>query len=66
MSVCEPDDLLGVPAYRFWFLLQDGEPQLAIEATRGMAWNRKGQATNLFAAYWARHRVWDAVLVCGE
>ena len=35
-----PDDILGEPAYRFWFL-GDGEPRLCPENT-GLPWDLEG------------------------
>lgn len=36
-QACVParGDLLGIPEYRFWFLLADGDPRLAIEPATG-------------------------------
>jgi hypothetical protein len=61
LEVSEPDDVLGVSAYRFWFLLKEGKPRLAIEASRGIAWDANGRATDLFAAYAAHRKVWPAL-----
>lgn len=33
-----PDDLLGQPGYRFWFVMRDGDPILAFEQDRALAW----------------------------
>ena len=48
-------DLLNQPAYRFWFLTLDGEPQLALETT-GVAWTRNGEQFDLSALYAERGR----------
>jgi hypothetical protein len=42
----EPYDMLGQPAFRFWFLIRNDEPRLAIEDT-GKAWSRDGEEINL-------------------
>jgi hypothetical protein len=36
----QDDDLLGEPAYRFWFVYRDGIPVLAFEQTRALAWTQ--------------------------
>jgi len=49
------------PGQRFWFLLKDGEPGLAIEPAAGFAWNTKGRRSNLYARYQRTHSVWAAL-----
>lgn len=61
MLVSEPSDPFGQPAYRFWFLLKDGEPRLAIEPSRGFAYDTRGHTTNLFARYEKARRIWPVV-----
>jgi hypothetical protein len=62
LAVRETHDVLAEPAYRFWFLLKDEKPRIAIEATRGIAWDSEGRKIDLFAEYSAHHRIWPAVL----
>ena len=53
------DDAFGIAAYRFWFLLKDGEPQAAFERVDGAGtlWRRAdGQRFDLAATYAAEHR----------
>lgn len=45
-----PDDPLGTPHRRFWFVTVDEEPRLCL-STHGMAWLRDGTKTDLMAAY---------------
>ena len=33
-------DFYGEPGYRFWVILRDGEPILALEQDEGLAWTR--------------------------
>jgi hypothetical protein len=55
-------DVLGVPACRFWFLLRNGEPVLALEGTSGLAWTLDGRVLDLLDLYRAAgHRVWPVV-----
>jgi hypothetical protein len=42
------DDMLGEPAYRFWFILRNHEPRLALEEN-GLVWDRHGEQVNLVA-----------------
>jgi hypothetical protein len=42
----QADDLLGEPAYRFWFLLADDEPLICLETT-GSVWTRQGITIDL-------------------
>ena len=35
-----PDDLLGHPGYRFWVVVRDGVPVLALEQSEGLAWTQ--------------------------
>jgi hypothetical protein len=53
-------DLLGEPAYRFWFLCKDDHPQLCLETT-GRAWDGRGTECDLLKLYRVRHRVWPVV-----
>lgn len=53
------DDILGQPAYRFWFL-GDGEPRLCLE-TSGLAWDAEGNEFDLPSLYRVRHRIWPVV-----
>lgn len=59
-----PDDLLGNSAYRFWFLLLEGRPQLCLETT-GMAWDLEGTEFDLMRLYRVRHRIWPVVSFVG-
>jgi hypothetical protein len=49
-------DLFGQPAYRFWFLLKDDDPGLAVEPSSGLAWDTKGAGSILIAGIRGRTR----------
>jgi hypothetical protein len=66
LAVREPGDVLDIPAYRFWFLLKEDKPLLAIEAKLGMAWDVSGRETDLFAEYRTHHRIWPAVWAAAQ
>jgi len=36
----QPDDLHGHPGYRFWIVVRDGVPVLALEQREGLAWTQ--------------------------
>ncbi|MCB1248567.1 MAG: hypothetical protein KDB36_04135, partial [Acidimicrobiales bacterium] len=50
LRVAHPDDLLDIPAYRFWFITRREQPVLAVE-TAGTAWTPTGDTVDLMAAY---------------
>jgi len=50
LSTPLPEDALGEPEYRFWFLCCDDEPHVCLETT-GMAWTRDGGSHDLEALY---------------
>ena len=52
-------DFRGEPAFRFWFLLRDDEPRLALEDT-GWAWTLNGEEIDLVDLY-RRARTLQAV-----
>jgi hypothetical protein len=57
------DDFLGIPAYRFWFLLRNDEPVLGIEAPTGRIEKTDGQRHDLMELYRkAGRRLWPTVL----
>lgn len=60
LAASDANDVLGVPAYRFWFLLRDGEPQACLGST-GLAWDRTGRQLDLWGAYALSRNLWDAV-----
>lgn len=64
-QVDEPDDILRIPSYRFWFLIdmrQDEEaPALAVETTTGTAWDDAGRSYDLMRTYRADRRIWPVV-----
>lgn len=62
LAVREREDVLGMPETRFWFLLKDGTPVLAFEATHGTARDTTGKQTHLFAEYQLHHKLWPVVL----
>ena len=60
------EDVLGEPAYRFWFLLRGEEPLLCMETT-GRGWRRAGQHFDLWAEYRRTQRIWPVIVrVAGE
>lgn len=59
----QDDDFLGIPAYRFWFLLRGDEPVLGIEAPTGVVESADGQRHDLIELYrTAGRRLWPTVL----
>ncbi len=42
-----PDDLLGIPAYRFWFLSGESTPSMCLETATGMIWLEDGTTYQL-------------------
>ena len=61
LAVRQAGDMLDIPAYRFWFLMRNDQPLLAIEATNGTAWDTSGRETDLFARYRRHRRIWPVV-----
>ena len=61
LAVRQADDVLGIAAYRFWFLMRKDQPLLAIEAKNGIAWDTSGHETDLFAKYRIHRRIWPVV-----
>jgi len=61
LEVREQNDFLDNPAYRFWFLLRDGEPMLCLETT-GTVWNRHGESLEAFLAYQKEKRLWPLIM----
>jgi hypothetical protein len=57
LAVREPDDLFGVAAYRFWFLMRDHEPVIALEPCTATAWNRAGECFQLFERFKRERRI---------
>jgi hypothetical protein len=54
------DDVLGQPAYRFWFILRDGQAQLCLETT-GQIWQCNGRSFDAVSLYGKEHRIWPLV-----
>ena len=54
------DDVLGEPAYRFWFICRDGDPVLCLDKD-GTAWTRDGQVHDLPGLYRQHKRIWPLV-----
>lgn len=61
LAIRERDDVLDIPAYRFWFILKNDTPVLAIEAKHGLAWDAAGRQTDLFAEYRTQRRIWPTM-----
>ena len=55
-----PDDLADRPAYRFWFVLQNGKPTMCLETT-GHAWCGQGAPFDLVTMYKRQRRIWPLV-----
>lgn len=60
LSVRLPNDPLGEPAYRFWFICKSCRPQLCLETT-GHAWDLGGAKFDLMKLYRMRRRIWPVV-----
>ena len=56
----QESDLLGEPAYRFWFILRDGEPVLCLETT-GLVWNLNGDSIEIVDEYRKVKRLWPLI-----
>lgn len=50
LRVAEHDDVLQAPAYRFWFLVRDEEPEVCLETT-GTSWLPNGSSHDLVTEY---------------
>ena len=62
LSVQEPEDFMDEPAYRFWFLLRDDEPQLGLEASTGSVETLDGARYDLMDLYRSSNRsAWPLV-----
>jgi len=60
------DDFLREPGYRFWFLVESGEPKLCLETT-SLAWDLHANEFDLKKLYGVRRRVWPVVsFVAGD
>ena len=55
------DDILGQPAYRFWFLRRDNKPVLCLE-TSGVAWIEDGRSFDLVNLYEEKPDIWLLVM----
>jgi hypothetical protein len=54
------DDPFGVPAYRFWFILLNEDPQLCLETT-GRIWDRQGNEHSLEKLLPHDQRIWPVI-----
>lgn len=62
-SIQEPKDFLDEPAYRFWFLLRDSEPQVGFEAITGLVETVEGDSYDLMSIYKSSgRRIWPLVM----
>lgn len=61
LRVSVPNDLLEIPAYRFWFVIRDYKPLICLETT-GAVWNDKGQSFDLTKLYKEEKRIWPVVM----
>lgn len=61
LRVSVPNDLLEIPAYRFWFVIRDYKPLICLETT-GTVWNDKGQSFDLVKLYKKEKRIWPVVM----
>jgi len=59
LDIREPGDVLGIPAYRFWFLVEGQEqvPRLALETATGIAWTEQGHEFVLENLYRKQPRI---------
>ena len=53
-------DVLGQPAYRFWFICRGNDPVLCLEKT-GVAWTLTDRVVFLPRLYAEHHRIWPVV-----
>jgi len=54
------DDVLGEPAYRFWFICRDDDPVLCINKA-GKAWTLDGKEVDMPTLYAQHKRIWPLV-----
>lgn len=60
----DQDDVLGIPEYRFWFLVRPHKlevPALCLETT-GVAFRKDGQSEDLYKLYKERRRIWPLIM----
>jgi len=63
----QPNDLLEIPEYRFWFVLRANDPVLAFEISSGTCWDRDGRTIKLLRLYAQSKRVHRVVMeVAGD
>lgn len=55
-----PDDILGQPAYRFWFLRKNDVPVICLE-TSGVIWLKEERQYNLMDLYRNDRRIWSII-----
>lgn len=55
-----PDDILGQPAYRFWFLRKNDVPVLCLE-TSGLVWLKEEKPYKLMELYQKNRRIWPII-----
>ena len=56
-----PNDFLKNPAYRFWFLLENGKPLICLETT-GLVWVKRRKHHNLMDLYRKKRRIWPMIM----
>lgn len=63
-----PEDPLGISGYRFWFVLQEQRPVLALEQTSATAWvaGENAGGVDVMAAYQQHSRADGLLAVTGE
>ena len=55
-----PGDVLGEPAYRFWFLRRNEMPVLCFEITETV-WREDGSSFDLMDIYKKERRIWPVI-----
>ncbi len=55
-----PDDFLNEPAYRYWFILKNGNPVICLQK-QGLAWLPEGKSYELANLYAKEHRIWPVI-----
>jgi len=55
------NDVLEEPAYRFWFLVKNGAPQLCLETT-GKAYRLDGGVINIVSDFKKHRRIWPLIV----
>ena len=60
LHIRKPNDLSGIPAYRYWFILKQENPVACLE-TNGTLWTVDDKSFRLQDIYKHDHRIWNLI-----